>query len=475
LNQPAIKSASKIALAAIAALLIIAIIFFKERVLFADAAFAAYNIINNKTVYIISQRYGSFVARIIPYWQARLHFSVKSILIGYGISSNLFLLIVTALMVYVYKQYKLAILIAFYSLLIVSDSFYMLADTHVGIGWLFLCLGTTIYLGYKQVNIIAVAIPFILFSFLAVTTHFIVFIPAIFLWVYFILDKSVWPFSWKKSVFLSCLFILVIVCKLLLTEGNSYDSHVLRGVTRLSIQDVIDAFATPTAKIFFYRCIVNYWVALILFIVGIIYLAIERKIMLLVWTVISVAGYIALMGITYADHDANTLLCHIELEWQCLGLVAATPFVFAFLPKLKPVPAALVLVMIFAVRFTYIAHSLIALENRYQYTVRVMKQMKKKGIDKLTLYENGDINSIYLIDWAVTEESLLASAMDGDKPQLNFCYIGKDMKNIFEGMKRPRDFWNGYDMAPPYLMNHEYFNIDTTQAYKIMSVEDFFK
>ncbi len=474
-TNPSIKTASKVALAAIAALLVITIIFFKERALFADSAFAIFNIINDKSIYIINQRYGSLIARVLPYLQVELHSSIKAIVMGYAISSTLFLLIVAALTVYYYKLYHFAILIAFYCFLIVSDSFYMLADTHVGIGWMFLFFATTIRLGYKQVNLIVLSIPFILLAFLTVTTHFIVIIPTIFLWVYLILDKDMWPFSAKKTIVLSGLLVIALLSKFLLTADKSYDNHLLHGVTHLSIQDIIDSFSCPTVKIFYYRCIVNYWVVIILFVAGNIYLALARKKLLLAWSVMSVAGYISLMGITYAGFKDDFTLCHIELEWQCLGLIAATPFVFSFLPKIKPAASALVLSAIFIVRFVYIGHSISALEYRYQYSERIMAQMRKKGITKLALYEDAHIRQLYQIDWAVGHESLIASAMSEDKQQLSFFFITWDRKDIVETLKAPRVFWNGFNIKPPWEINHEYFNPDTTHGYQVMMADDLFR
>lgn len=474
-DQPELKTPAKVSLAAIAALLVIAIIFFKERALFADAAYTIFNVLNEHSINLSNQRYGAFITKLVPYLGQNLHFPIKYILFGYAVVGNVFLLIVTALFVYVFKQYKFAILLALFSLLIVSDSFFMLADIYTGISWMFLFFAVTIHLERKRVSMALLSLPFILLGYLAITTHFIIIIPTIFLWVYFILDKDAWPFRTKQSIFLSALLVAVIAGKMRITADKSYDSSHLHGVTHFSIKDVIKAFTKPTVTIFLYRCIVNYWAAVIVFISGIVYLAKERKIQLLVWTVISVMGYIVLMGLSYGDMDANTLLCHIELEWECLGLIVATPFVFVVLPKIKTSTASLLLACIFIIRLVYILSFSPAYSLRTKMEEDILSRMRKKEITKLALYNDPHLMSVARIYWALPYETTIASAINGDKPQLTFFFVNPDDKKAIEEIKDPKGFYNVWFMTPCNILNKEYFNIDSTQRYQVMTYAEFLK
>ncbi len=146
-EQLVLKRISKIALAAMTALLVIAIIFYKERVLFADTAYYAFNNLNYKPYFNPTNRYGAFITTIVPYLGRLLHLSLKTILFCYAISFNLFFLSVNILLVYRFKQYGLAVLMAVYYFLFVSDSSFLLcAEIHEAIAWMFLFFAISFFL-----------------------------------------------------------------------------------------------------------------------------------------------------------------------------------------------------------------------------------------------------------------------------------------------------------------------------------------
>ena len=140
-SQQLLKGPAKVALAAMTALFVLAIVFYRERVLFADAAYIAFHIINDKSLCIGKNRYGAIATQIFPYLEQQFHLSLKAILIGYGISFNLFFLSVNACLVYVFKQYRLAILMGLYFFLFVSESFIWVSDIPQGISLMFLLYG----------------------------------------------------------------------------------------------------------------------------------------------------------------------------------------------------------------------------------------------------------------------------------------------------------------------------------------------
>ena len=118
---------------------------------------------------------------------------------------------------------------------------------------------------------------------------------------------------------------------------------------------------------------------------GIVSLIKNKQISLAVWTLLSAIGYIAIMGLTYGQFDKNILLLHVESEWVCFGIIAATPFVFSFLPGSKPVFSQWLLAGVFIARFTYISLTIPPFVARVQMIKHIQEQMKKKGITKLAL------------------------------------------------------------------------------------------
>ena len=468
-----LKTAAKIALAALAVLCIGAVVFYKER-LFADTSYIAFLIVNYKSFAIQNQRYGSFITQLVPYIGQALHLPLKVILIGYVLSFNLFFFIINALLVYRYRQYGLAILMSLYYFLFVSDSYFLANDEiHQAVAWMFLTFGITIYMGNKRNNIFRVLLPFILFVTLTIFTHFVVIIPTIFIFVYLVTDKKNWPFSIRNTVLLSVILISVIVIKMRFSGGTqSYEKQHLYHLTHLSLQDVIDCFKTPVIRMFLYRCVINYWIAVLVFITGIIYLIRNKKWLLLSWTIISTLGYFALMGVVYGDLDDKVGLFHIETEWQCIGILIASPFVFAFLPKINRKFSTCLLVIIFLTRIVYISSAIPAFSWRIDFTKKTLAEMRKRNVYKAAMYD-GILERKYIQDWSLGYESLFESALEGDKPLRTFVLFNKDDKQKETILLSGKTGIFLYDLTDCNRLNKEYFQIDTTQPYQILTNESF--
>ena len=471
-----LKRISKISIAAIAVLLIGAFIFYKEHVFFADAAYVIFNILNYDALAIQFNRYGSFITQIVPYLGQKMHLPLQTIFIGYAISFSVFYLTIASLLVYRYKQYGLAILMGLYYFLIVSDSHFWISEIPQGIGWMFLFFGVIIYLGHKKTSLLLIIVPFIILSFLTIFTHFVIIIPTVFLWVYFITDKNNWPFSRKNTIILSILLAGVIYAKFFIaTAFPSGDAPHLKGVLHVSVRDIYYAFKTPVVRMFCHRTMTNYWTSVLVLVLGIIGLLKADKKLLAAWVLACGVGYFAIMGLTYGDQDEHVQLFHIESEWTCIGIIIATPFVFSFLPKLKLSYAASLLGFIFIVRLVYIGFALPAFSWRIHFQEQVLAQMQKKGIKKLALYRDWNIKPKYMIDWGSGYESLMTSAMNGSRPNLTFSFVDHEINPpVKEAITDTRAIYL-WERLPYGSLNQKYFMMDTTQIYQVMTYEELMK
>src|ERR1700761_2138038 len=99
-HQRHLKTIAYVAFAGMTALFILSALLYRERVLFADASYVVFNIINGKSMMIQEKRYGSFITQMFPYLGAKFHLPLKPILVLYGISFNLFFLSVAATLVF---------------------------------------------------------------------------------------------------------------------------------------------------------------------------------------------------------------------------------------------------------------------------------------------------------------------------------------------------------------------------------------
>lgn len=471
-----LKLASRIAVAATALLLLGVLIFYKERILFADASFLVFNTLSFGKLEILSSRYGEYITQMVPWVCVKLHMPIKAVLIAYALSFNVFYLWVAYLLAYRYRQFGLAILMSLYYVLFISDSYICASDVSLGIAWLFLFLGVTIHLGMKKVPAWRLLLSFIVLAFLTVTTHFIVIIPTVFMWVYLVLERDNWPFSGKMTALLSVLLALIIGYQFLHVSGSqTYDGNHLNSLADFSFAKIGDLFKTPVISMFLLRCQTNYWLGPIVFIVGLVALLLKRKWLLAIWTLLSCFGYFILIGLTYGTLDGDTLLFHIEGEWASIAILAAAPFVLAFLPQIKPRFAAILLSAIFIVRMVYIEASIHKFTERLQFEKQVMTAMKKKGVTKLALSLDHDTRVRVMLDWAFSYESILTSAMNGEQPTRTFFfYIQNDPRCEDVLIKRDK-FFNIWSTIPCYSLNQQYFRLDTTRPYTLMTQEELFK
>jgi len=474
--QETLKKCSKIALAFMAVLFILGAIFYKERVLFSDAAFRVFNMINYSRFDVPGNRYGAFVVQVLPYLALKLHWSVNVILFFYGFSYYLFYLLVMVLLVYGYRQYSFAILMALYYFLFVSESYMWVSETFEGIAWMFLFFAVALHLGNKRVNTFLLLFPFSLLAFLTIFTHFVIIIPVTFLWIYFIIEKKNWPFSKNISILLSCALVFITALKFIDTSTHPYDSDHLHGVTHFSLQDIINTFTTPVFGMFLYRCITNYWITVIVFIISMVSLIKYKQKALAAWTFIAALGYFIIMGLTYGDLDNKVQLFHIESEWSCISIIVAAGFVFTFLPRLKPLTAGCFLVGIFIIRLIYICIGISSFVLRTHLNEQVLAQMRKKGITKLALFiDDRQFLSINKLHWGLPFESLMMSAVNGDKPQLTFCSLNRDDKQSIQEIADPKKVYISFGMMKVNEFNKKYFLVDSTHPYQVMTYEEFMK
>ena len=471
-----LKSAAKVSIIAMAVLLAGAFYFFKERILFIDAAHICFRLLNYKTFVIEEHRYGSFITQMVPLIGLRLHVSLKAILIAYSVSFNLFYFIVAILLVYRYRQYGMAILMALYYTLFVSDAYFWTNnEVHQGTAWMFLFLAVAFYNAGKHRPLFLQLLAFILLAVLAVFTHPLVMISVLFLWGYLYINKEQWPFGRLETVGFSLLLLVIAGLKFYVSQSPGYDSGKMEQAIHMNLDSIWQALKSPMTKKFFHDCIYNYWLVILITIAGIGTLSLQRKWLLLCWTLLAALSFYILMGLTYGYslYDRHTQF-YMESEWMSLSIILAAPFVFNLLPSLKQQSATWLLFFIFIVRFIYIGKSAPLFTERISFVEQGLQQMRKKGLTKVVLVkENSEIEDKLLMDWGLPDESLMTSVIDGDRPALTYTQLPADQ--LTKGVPKDAQTMIACFQLVKEKLNTSYFPIDTSRPYVIMSYETFYK
>ena len=471
-TRQGLKHTSFVALVALLLLLIGALYYYKERMLFADASYIAFNTINNGKLYIQELRFGSFITQGMPLLLAKLHLPIKVVLLGYSASFNLFFIVV-ALFLVGYRSYGLAVLMSLYYFLFVSDTYYWTNnEIHQAVAWMFLFFGTAFYLARRQSQFWIQLLAFLLLGTVTVFTHFLVVIPGTFLWVYLMLNKEDWPFDRKQTLIFSSLFLAIVVVKYIISITQPYDGPHLHDPTHATLPALLSTFNNSLIKAFLERCLTNYWITTLVFVAGTITAIMKRQYRALSWTLACTLAYIVAMKLTFGDYK-DVPLYYIESEWASLGIVVAAPFVFSLLASIKSDMAVATLLLIFIVRSVYILDAAPRFEKRTLLKEQVLAQMERKQIKKLVLNDSS-LAQKYPGAWSMPDETILLSSLDGDLPRKTFLFSTAEIPGRVSAAGN-RDMIDCYWYVAPEHMNKTYFAVDTTTPYKIMTMEELFK
>ena len=462
----------KMVLVLLSLMLIGSVFFYKERCLFIDTPHGLFRMINDNAFQVGDSRYGGYLSQLLPYAAFHLHLPLWTVLVLFSASAYLLFILVVVLLIYKYENYALAVLFGLYATLFVSDTFYY--PPSEGIALLLFAFGTVLYMARKKRPFLIILPVFFLAFYFAIWTHPLVMLAAIYLWFFFWLRHTDWPFApWQSAI---CTVVLLFLCyrKYYIGVHHGYDSTRLENVAGISWQKIISVFSSGHFHFFMRSCLTNYWPAALLFIVGLWELVRKRKYIMFLFSFGFVALYVSLLCISYPDADAQHRF-YFEFEYMPLAIICAAPFVYYVLPLLHPRIVVIVLALIFSIRLGYICRSANYFINRVVLLTHINEKMKEKNLTKILIPDGEQAVSAALkMTWATPEESIMLSALGNEEPQRTFVFMQPDQgMNYTNGNKNV--FIGCWDLRSATKLNSYYFCIDTTVPYTSISYSELMK
>jgi len=449
-------------------LLVFSVVFYKERMLFLDGPHNLFLIINDGHFHIEEHRYGSFITQLLPILGYRLHLPLQWVMMLYSASFNLFFLAVVLLLVFRFREYNLAILFGLYLTLFASATFYWPNnEVHQGTAWLLLVYALNFFVARKNITSI-IAVPLFLVSFyLAICTHPLIVSEALFLWFFFRIGKINWPFSKKQSIIYTVVLFGLVIYKLYVGMHSGYDSTKMEYVTGFRVSLLKDIINSRQLQFFLHSSLTNYWLFAVLFISGLIALMMQRKYLLAIITLLSAAGYLLLVCITFRDDNSNVF--YIESEYMPMTVICCAAFVYFVLPALRKKTGIMLLLILFIVRAGYIIHAAPAFMNRVAILERINGKMKDKSIAKAIITSlPHEADSTLLMNWGAPVESIFLSKIKGENPQRTFIFLSPDEIQSFNTSSKDT-LLGCWEKRPFSRLNSFYFQLDTTETYKVIS------
>lgn len=448
-----------VAIAFMALLTVLSIVFYKERMFFVDPCWVAFNMIHDQTFVIAENRYGSFISQILPLAGIHLGLSVKSILLLYSFNFYAFYFSVAFIVGKVLKQKWMTILMAFYFSLFVSDVyFWPNNEVHQGVAWMFLFLALSFYPTKKQ-NYCKHVLLF-LFMALSISSHLIVAVVFLFLWTYLIVSEKRRVEIGRFSIFLySALLLILIFIRYRLSDSGWYDPVKLAPIKSLTFESILQSFSSGQAKTFGKLFLKNYWLAGLVFMMSCALLVKSKQKMRLLFVLGFALGYFILITITFPQAYGRELVFYMESEWAALSIIIATPFAI-WLMKQQSWSISLVLILV--IRLTYIFVSYDYFHVRYENLENALAFAKDSGHKKGVVVESEPItNQYFIMDWGLPIESMMLSKVKNDSVQTTVKIIHEEVQLL----QAKDSFYSCFDKRSMDYLNSKYFVLDTLSTY----------
>lgn len=388
-------------------LVILAILFYKERVVFSDFAYYIFLIVKDNT-FISTQRLVTAIPELPAVLARKTQMPLSMITSIYSVSLILYYFLCYLVCGGLLKQYRFAVLLLLTNVLFISDSFYMPQnELFESVSLLVVAAAIIAYENDRGRGIVSQ-----LFVFIALTTagfgHMLVLFPSVYLFAFFFLDKN--KYIKRSLLYIPFIFFVIIFLLKKYVFLSQYDAGRLDSLNNF-ISLFPNYFDTYSFHTFVSRCYYVYYWMPIFWIGIIIFYIIEKSWYKLALFVVFSFGYLLLINVCFPNSDVQP--AYIEIEYMPLAVILGLPFMFDIFPRLqyRYIGVALIpLVVITGCLRIWATHS--------KYTARLNWErayLKKNGDRKLVVDFRTVPMDTLMMEWASPFEFWILSTIETDK------------------------------------------------------------
>lgn len=434
-----------------------AVIFYQERMSFLDAPFILFKIIQDGSLAIMVERYGSFVTQLFPLVALKLGASLKTLMLVYSISFPLFTFVV-GLLLYRWRQETVLIGMSSYFLLFYSDAYFWTNnEIHQGIVWF--CLSWGVYnLAHQGKSPIILFITSALLLGLSIFTHPLVMAVAAFVAGWLVLSGQ-----WKvrnRSTWIAVFIVLLwLILKYIASTYNWYDSQKFSMISDTPLGDWALILERPLFSLFFTNLGTYYFSAGLFLIAGIYFLG-RRQPFVLAYTWIFIGLYVAAISIVVVEFDRF----YSESQWMLIACMMVWPIVY-IIQERKPFDFVF-LSLLFYVAIAHwgirMINSTSTFQDRLHWHQAQIENFRSSGLQKVILTDLSEVDQHLLqMPWGLPVESFMVSSLDRKQSPVtyieqSFCTKEADSTH----------FHNCFDTLAIKLLDTKYFTLDTVQPYR---------
>ena len=392
-------------LVTILGLISLAILFYRERVIFSDSAFLVVYLLIEHHVYEMPLRIGASIPQFIPLSAILLHFSLKVVLLLQSVSTQLLYLLLYFLAYRFSKKRVLFLLIPINLVLLVNEVFFWpISEVQQGLIWL--CLYAVILFEktcdssslWKSLCFHTLVIAWVQFL------HPLLFFPIVFLVIYFYeFDSHLFT---RKSLYHIAICLIVFGTRYQLGANNWYESGKFNLMPALT-NHLPHFFELGSVMIFIRKLASDYLIYIVLLTASLVWLLIHKFYLRFLTLAVFSAGYWMLIMISSPD-DARFYTENMLLP---LGFMVALPIVADILSSLQPKFMPFILLIFMIIRIGYICHSHIDYTDRFTIYDPYFNYLHQNKLNGVIVDEKLIDQKKAIVTWSSGYESILLSSL----------------------------------------------------------------
>lgn len=441
---------------------ILAIVLYKERVIYADSALQVFEMINSSTFSIYVERYSMYISQLLPVALIKSEAPLSFVLMSYSISGVLIHLICFILCFYFFKNKESVIFLISFIIMYRHAYFHAISETYFSIAYSALFYAC---INYFMNNPRSSRILFYLIAFVLIVLNYFMHPITFFLLSFVVCFTALNLKSYKTpELYILLLFIaLVFISKFLFTSNGHENNYY----AELKSADILNSLLHSNSFYFLQEFIKTiYLLPAILFVVTIALYALDKQYITAAFIMGMVFFFIAVNAITFNKGDSTLVM---ETRFAPLYFFICIPL-FNLLLKKPPLFYIGLTIVTIQIVATFISIQEIS-ELLFQRRMNELISPLKKHPEKKFLIYSRDIpqEKDLVVVWASSVETLLYTSIEG-KEYSKTLFISNEDPNIDnpsnreEGLFMFVPWWQYYGTDK---LSSNYFGI-SKEPYKII-------
>ena len=432
---------------------LMAIIYFRERTLFTDAAYQVFHLIVDGKPLIAHSRFGNVLVQVLPWLALKAQLPLQWILIAYSVSYPLLFGLLYWLIVDRLGNERLGwVLVLLFTLLSFDTFYHIQSEFYQGLAFLLLLFALIWkYPRLERAWLWAAAVVLIA---LIANSHKLTVVFFTFLWIYFLLIEPAFR-HWRYYLLMPVYLLIAVVFSQLFHSG--YEAHKMDLFRQALAQYFPNFWDIPANGKFLVKCVQYYYFfPLLLGGLSVFYLW-KRRWGRLGWVWISTLGYLLLV---HYSSPNTTYRFYAEVTYLPLSIFVATPFLFEIMPSIgKPQWWLIALALLMVDRVLVIRSNAPTFTQRLDWLERRIGEARQQEGGK-RFYTNtyeAPMDTL-IMPWGVAYESLLLTALESPDSAATL-FIQEAHNKQEEALRTPDLFIAAFDQLPARQLPDRYFQL----------------